>query len=626
MKTYPALRYLPYYKLYCLLLSTISTNLFFIPSSIAQCMQPVCDKDGPGAFTAAFCAMGISGVTSVFQGYFINCGTQNVYSSGSLRVNGSLEVLSGNSLVIDASGNVHVYGNVYNAGTITVNGDLYFYGSQWINAAGAVVNGSGTIHYYQDRPAIGATVNSAARPNNGSDNGFPSGPNVQCLDGGNTSLSPDVVLTNSSDVLLEELTYTSISGSGLSIAAGNNDATFSGQVSFALDGTNLWLGDNNLILTSTGSLVQFNPMRYVVTNGTGTLTKQGLDAAQFIFPIGACANEVQPDYTPARVVDGSIGADDYSLRVQRSTSSPTTVPDVTAPSEGPNRYWLVNTTSFNMALILQHNKVTEGSDFASNSTSHYITRYVGAPSGSGATESLSNWDRTGTGASEPLGTLQSSGGTIAGSAILSRTINTGTLSTWYSKSYDHTTPLPIELLDFTATPVDNVKVLLKWQTVTEINNAYFSIQRSRDGTHWEAIGQEKGAGTSQTIQHYIHWDEQPFIGINYYRLEQFDANGSSSYSPFRSALITRKGDLVIHVYPNPTTQSIHILLDGGNPATSYRLQVFNVSGQVIKTLDGAFKADALQTLDLDGWAAGTYLLRIIDEQGSSTAILPFVKQ
>lgn len=126
-------------------------------------------------------------------------------------------------------------------------------------------------------------------------------------------------------------------------------------------------------------------------------------------------------------------------------------------------------------------------------------------------------------------------------AMLSFEINVGTL------------PLPIELLSFEAIKGSN-KVDLKWLTSTEVNNDYFTVERSFDGVIWEAIAIVDGAGTS-TIQRYyetIDLDLRP--GTRYYRLKQTDFNGEYSYSTIIAveyyAFIN--GPPEFQIYPNPS--------------------------------------------------------------------------
>jgi len=85
--------------------------------------------------------------------------------------------------------------------------------------------------------------------------------------------------------------------------------------------------------------------------------------------------------------------------------------------------------------------------------------------------------------------------------------------------------LPIELLSFKGRP-EKDRVMLSWETATETNNDYFTIEKSLDGVSWEPIGTVPGAGTSLFTNTYEFPDFHPDIGTNYYRLSQTDYDGT----------------------------------------------------------------------------------------------------
>lgn len=89
--------------------------------------------------------------------------------------------------------------------------------------------------------------------------------------------------------------------------------------------------------------------------------------------------------------------------------------------------------------------------------------------------------------------------------------------------------LPVELLYFAARP-GNQEVLLNWATASELNNAYFTVERTLDGAAYQTVAQVQGAGTSHTQLYYQCADEAPVVGVSYYRLKQTDYNGKYKYS------------------------------------------------------------------------------------------------
>jgi hypothetical protein len=90
-------------------------------------------------------------------------------------------------------------------------------------------------------------------------------------------------------------------------------------------------------------------------------------------------------------------------------------------------------------------------------------------------------------------------------------------------------PLPITLVSFEAEPYQN-DILTNWKTSAEINNDYFTVERSQDGVTFIPIGRVEGAGNSDYELNYTYIDKEYENGINYYRLKQTDFDGKETYS------------------------------------------------------------------------------------------------
>ena len=127
-------------------------------------------------------------------------------------------------------------------------------------------------------------------------------------------------------------------------------------------------------------------------------------------------------------------------------------------------------------------------------------------------------------------------------------------------SYHNSTPLPIELIDFSATVVGS-NVELSWVTASEINNDYFTLEQSRNGIDFNIIGTIDGAGNSITLKKYSFTHVNPVEGIIYYRLKQTDMDGGAVYFKMISASV-QKNDFSFMIYPNPISEgSMHFKLD-----------------------------------------------------------------
>ncbi len=172
--------------------------------------------------------------------------------------------------------------------------------------------------------------------------------------------------------------------------------------------------------------------------------------------------------------------------------------------------------------------------------------------------------------------------------------------------YDNS-PLPIQLLSFDAVKQDS-KVVLNWQTATESNNDFFTIERSTDGNDWEAIAQIDGAGNSNEIRNYQYVDQNPLQGISYYRLKQTDFDGVFSYSKVQIIkLEENKLNFSTKVVPNPAQD--YILLKVENILIQ-DIQFYSATGENVTLLVTISKVDENQyKIDLYSLQKGVYVLR-----------------
>lgn len=112
-------------------------------------------------------------------------------------------------------------------------------------------------------------------------------------------------------------------------------------------------------------------------------------------------------------------------------------------------------------------------------------------------------------------------------------------------------PLPIELIDFTGTPIET-GVLLEWETAIEINNDYFEVESSDDGESFRPIVRIPGKGNTSGSRVYRYIDAMPYQGINYYRLKQTDYDGTFTYTRMISVLVDNSPFKLL-IYPNPVS-------------------------------------------------------------------------
>jgi len=168
-------------------------------------------------------------------------------------------------------------------------------------------------------------------------------------------------------------------------------------------------------------------------------------------------------------------------------------------------------------------------------------------------------------------------------------------------------PLPIELTSFHVKQTKNNSALLEWETFTEVNNDYFTIEKSNDGEIWSEVVDINGAGHSYSIQNYSFIDDSPYLGTSYYRLKQTDFNVEFSYSDMVSFSNLMEDDILI--YPNPSKD--HVLNIRLKEASRQGISVYNFLNQLV------FESEYLinDTLDLMHLSSGIYTVFIKSESG-----------
>ena len=173
-------------------------------------------------------------------------------------------------------------------------------------------------------------------------------------------------------------------------------------------------------------------------------------------------------------------------------------------------------------------------------------------------------------------------------------------------------PLPIELIYFKPIFEDDV-VKLRWSTASELNNDYFTIERSNNGLDYIEILKLPGAGNSTNVINYQAVDRDYELGISYYRLKQTDYDGKYKRSNWESILIKLQIDNLT-IYPNPTNNKVNISLKS-SLSKKDNLFIFDLTGKLFYTNILDLKSgDNHFELELPKVSKGLYILQIGDKQ------------
>ncbi|UII34070.1 T9SS type A sorting domain-containing protein [Fulvivirga ulvae] len=122
-------------------------------------------------------------------------------------------------------------------------------------------------------------------------------------------------------------------------------------------------------------------------------------------------------------------------------------------------------------------------------------------------------------------------------------------------------PLPVSLLYFNGAIEKSGDIVLKWGTGSELNNDFFTIEKSPDGTDWEIIGFSNGYGTTSEEHNYEYLDRVNKVSSAFYRLSQTDFDGVRAYlKTIKVESGWAENDILL--YPNPGKGQYALLLSG----------------------------------------------------------------
>lgn len=184
-------------------------------------------------------------------------------------------------------------------------------------------------------------------------------------------------------------------------------------------------------------------------------------------------------------------------------------------------------------------------------------------------------------------------------------------------------PLPIHLLDFTVAK-NTGSALVQWSTSREMNTRDFLIQRSDDGQNFTTLGTIPAIGNSINKSTYQFID----AGISailkpkvFYRLQQREKDGSSSYSRVISLTLSGQNSFTIKVLGNPATNVLPLQLSSSNQKITIR--IVDASGKLVRNQQ-TINGNGIVTLLLHELRSGVYTL--IAESMDERKIIKFVKQ
>ena len=185
--------------------------------------------------------------------------------------------------------------------------------------------------------------------------------------------------------------------------------------------------------------------------------------------------------------------------------------------------------------------------------------------------------------------------------------NGGAESAFYiSGNLGSFTPLPIELLSFTGMIKGNSAELV-WETLSEINNSFFELEKSSNGTNFVKLATISSKSINGEGVKYSFLDNNIFAPKNYYRLKQVDVDGNYSYSKLVDLSITQENTIVASVYDG------ELIFHNINKDRNVTITFLDIQGKVLH------KQNSDQRILINHFPKSVYIVKI--ENGNTTKYL-----
>jgi GEVED domain/Secretion system C-terminal sorting domain/N-terminal domain of BNR-repeat neuraminidase len=342
----------------------------------------------------------------------------------------------------------------------------------------------------------------------------------------------------------------------------------------------------------------------------GYIRRQG--TTDFIFPTGNGGRWARIGMTAPSITtefEARYIASPYS-NVTSMAASPITVLDHVSQLE----YWMLNKPLGADAATTKVQLYFESSTWSNilKWDSLSVSRFNG-----------SAWENTNCYSSCPASWLSSTAGSgaryytgsVPGSGMIqSNTVSSFSPFTFSSVGYQPLNPLPIELLYFKA-ECKTEKVLLGWETASELNSDFFTIEKSIDGINFIQITTLKAAGTKSGVSRYNYTDNSPLSGTTYYRLKQTDFDGESKIY----ATVTTTCDAQTSVLAYNNNEGNLVVSINSETSEAFVATVYNTLGSRLftKTLNTE-KGTNNYKLDISSLVPGIYFVSIDNNHKQST--------
>ena len=528
-----------------------------------------------------------------------NSSTSAVVEGGTLDLDGGTLTV-GNSTSGDislTSGSIDISGGTLNIadeldvsnGTVTQSG-----GTINIKSYVGSGNGSSSAKFEMDAGTLnltgGTLILNGQTTTSASSNPamkIASGVSVTSTSSHTTLIQSNNTTSNDEDIYLDlngnDLGALTVNLTGHEVII-NSNVTLNGNLTF----TSCDISTNayTLTLSSSSTVSGADDSKHL----NGTCAKTTSSTSAFTFPVGDGTR-----YRPIILTPAASNSNTYSVEYNHSPHSDVSIAGGSTINHiSPQYHWDINRTSGSDNATISV-AWTSSSTYGTENWNHDISTMLWAYFDG------SDWN--------------SIGSTASGSSVSGSLTTSSVNSNWGNENFTLAAtnatfpPLPVDIISFNG-QCDNNFPQIEFVVASQINNEFFTIERSVNLIDWEEVGYIAGGGTTNEIITY-NWSEEALLnGTKYYRLSLTDINDDVKYS--NPIAIECENEIDFHLYPNPAFNFINIAFNFDyfqNEETN--LNIRTLTGKIIKSVPVSLsKGYNNMEIDLKDLPKGIYLLTI----------------
>lgn len=176
--------------------------------------------------------------------------------------------------------------------------------------------------------------------------------------------------------------------------------------------------------------------------------------------------------------------------------------------------------------------------------------------------------------------------------------------------------LPVKLESFSAEVKGN-RSKITWVSHSEFQNDFFELEKSGDGVKFSLMDRIPGKGNNGRNE-YVYDDLEPYMGINYYRLSQYDTDGKRAELGVRTVWFNLDSGSKLTVYPNPASSVIHVK-SGEIFSSRVKIELVSLDGDVLFS-NYFYKQTPHEEITVALSAkpsSGVYIVKIANDEGAT---------